>query len=115
LDAGADESPPWAVGAARAASVTLATVAALVASAGLSVPRVLVPAVIAVGVFDTGANVLVAFAVTLGAAGSVGVLSALYPLATVALARIVLGERLDRSRRVGGALALCGAAFVAAG
>ena len=115
LDAGADESAPWAVVAARSASVTLAVAAVLVTSAALTVPRVLVPAVVAVGVFDTGANVLVAFAVTLGAAGVVAVLSALYPLATVALARIVLGERLDLSRRAGGVLALAGAALVAAG
>jgi drug/metabolite transporter (DMT)-like permease len=115
LDAGADESAPWAVVAARSTSVSLAAAAALLASAGLRVPRALVPAVVAVGVFDTGANVLVAFAVTLGAAGSVAVLSALYPLATLALARIVLGERLDRWRRAGAALALGGAALVAAG
>ena len=115
LDAGADESAPWAVVAARSTSVTLAVVAALFMSAALSGPRTLVPAIVAVGVFDTSANVLVAFAVTLGAAGVVAVLSALYPLATVVLARLVLGERLDLSRRVGGVLALAGAALVAAG
>jgi drug/metabolite transporter (DMT)-like permease len=115
LDAGADESAPWAVVAARSTSVGLAFTAALVTSARLSVPRALLPAVVAVGVFDTGANVLVAFAVTLGAAGAVAVLSALYPLATMTLARLVLGERLDRWRRAGAALAVAGAAFVAAG
>ena len=115
LDAGADESAPWAVVAARSTSVMLALVAALVTSAALSVPRVLVPAIVAIGAFDTGANVLVAFAVTLGAAGVVAVLSALYPLATVLLARLVLGERLDVSRRVGGVVALAGAVLVAAG
>jgi drug/metabolite transporter (DMT)-like permease len=57
----------------------------------------------------------VAFAVTLGAAGVVSVLSALYPIATVVLARIVLGERLDRVKRAGGVAALAGAALVAAG
>ena len=115
LDAGADESAPWAVVAARSASVTLAVVAALVTSAATHVPRALVPAIVAVGVFDTGANVLVALAVTLGAAGVVAVLSALYPLATVTLARLVLHERLDASRRVGGGVALAGAVLVAAG
>jgi len=34
---------------------------------------------------------------------------------TVVLARLVLGERLSTSRRVGGALAIAGAALVAAG
>jgi drug/metabolite transporter (DMT)-like permease len=43
------------------------------------------------------------------------VLSALYPLTTIVLARIVLSERLDRPRRVGAVLALAGAALVAVG
>lgn len=115
LDAGADESAPWAVVAARSTSVTLAVTAALALSTPLRAPRALVPLIVGVGVFDTGANVLVAFAVTLGAAGVVSVLSALYPVATIALARVVLGERLDRSRRAGAVVALAGAALVAAG
>jgi drug/metabolite transporter (DMT)-like permease len=115
LDAAADESAPWAVVAARATSSTLAACVALALSTTLRAPRALVPVVVGVGLFDTGANVLVAFAVTLGAAGVVAVLSALYPVATVALARIVLGERLDRVRRAGAGLALAGAALVAAG
>jgi drug/metabolite transporter (DMT)-like permease len=43
------------------------------------------------------------------------VLSALYPIVTVLLARLVLGERLTVSRRAGGVIALAGAALVAAG
>jgi drug/metabolite transporter (DMT)-like permease len=115
LDAGADESAPWAVVAARTTSVTLAVAAALAIGAAVRPPARLLPGIAAVGVFDTGANVLVAFAVTRGAAGVVSVLSALYPVATVALARLVLGERLDRTRRVGAVVALAGAALVAAG
>jgi drug/metabolite transporter (DMT)-like permease len=115
LDAGADESAPWAVVAARSTSVALSVTAAVITAAPVRAPRVLLPMVLAVGVFDTGANVLVAFAVTLGAAGIVAVLSALYPVATNALARLVLHERLDTWRRAGAALALGGAALVAAG
>jgi drug/metabolite transporter (DMT)-like permease len=76
---------------------------------------VLLPLLVAVGLFDTGANLFVAFGTTKGAAGIVAVLSALYPVVTVALARLVLGERLSRGRRAGGAVALAGAALVAAG
>lgn len=115
LDAGADESAPWAVVAARSTSVALCVLAAAITAAPLRVPRMLLPMVLAVGLFDTGANVLVAFATTLGAAGIVAVLSALYPVATIALARVALHERLDTWRRVGAALALGGAALVAAG
>jgi drug/metabolite transporter (DMT)-like permease len=115
LDAGADESAPWAVVAARTTSVMLCVGAAAVAAAPLRAPRALLPMVLAVGLFDTSANVLVAFAVTLGAAGIVAVLSALYPVATITLARVALHERLDNWRRAGAALALGGAALVAAG
>jgi drug/metabolite transporter (DMT)-like permease len=116
LDAGADESAPWAVVAARSASVTLAVAAAvLVTRTSLRPPRALLPALVGIGVFDTGANVLVAFATTKGAAGIVAVLSALYPVVTVVLARLLLGERLSPARRVGGGVALAGAALVAVG
>jgi len=115
LDAGADESAPWAVVAARSASVTLAIVAATFTFTSLLPPRRLLPTLVGVGVFDTGANVSVAFATTKGAAGIVAVLSALYPVVTVVLARLVLGERLSVGRRVGGVVALAGAALVAAG
>lgn len=116
LDAGADESAPWAVVAARSASVALAVAAAVfVTRTSLRPPRALLPVLVGVGIFDTAANVLVAFATTRGAAGIVAVLSALYPVVTVVLARLVLGEQLSVSRRIGGAVALVGAALVAAG
>jgi drug/metabolite transporter (DMT)-like permease len=115
LDAGADESAPWAVVAARSASVTLALSVAVFTSTSLRPPRQLLRILVLVGVFDTGANVCIAFATTLGAAGIVAVLSALYPIVTVALARLVLKERLGVAQRVGGAVALSGAALVAAG
>ena len=115
LDAGSDESPPWAVVAARSAAVAIALLAILFTSTSLRAPRNLWPMLIGVGVFDTGANVCVAFATTKGAAGIVAVLSALYPVVTIVLARLVLRERLSRSRRAGGVVALGGAALVAAG
>jgi drug/metabolite transporter (DMT)-like permease len=115
IDVAADESAPWAVVVARSASVALAVVAALVTSTSLRPPVALLPALVAIGVFDTGANVFVALATTHGAAGIVAVLSALYPVVTIVLARIVLVERINASRRLGGAAALGGAALVAAG
>lgn len=113
LDAGADESVPWAVASARSASVTVALAAAVLTATSLVPPRRLLPTVVGVGVFDTGANVSVAFATTKGATGIVAVLSALYPVITVVLARLVLREELGMARRAGGVLALAGAALVA--
>lgn len=115
LDASADESVPWTILAARGTSTVFALALALSLSVAVRPPRRLLPAIVAVGLFDTTANVLVAFATTKGSAGVVAVLSALYPVATILLARVVLGERLDRARRLGGVLALGGAALVAAG
>jgi drug/metabolite transporter (DMT)-like permease len=115
LDAGSDESAPWAVVAARSTSVAIALLAVAVTSTSLRAPRPLLPVLVGVGVFDTAANVAVAFATTKGAAGMVSVLSALYPVVTVVLARFVLGERLGRARRVAGGVTLAGAALVAVG
>ena len=115
IDAGSDESAAWAVAAARTASVPVAVIAALVTATALTAPRRLLPLVAAVGVFDTGANVFVAAATTRGAVGIVAVLSSLYPVVTVVLAWLVLGERLGTPKRAGGTAALAGAALVAAG
>ena len=115
LDAASDGGATWAVVVARASSSSVALGAVLVVSVPLRPPTRLLPAIVAVGLFDTTANVLVAFATTYGSAGIVAVLSALYPLTTILLARAFLSERLDRARRIGGALALAGAALVAIG
>lgn len=116
IDAGSDESALWAVGAARSASVALAvTVALFYTGTSLRPPRALLPTLVAIGMFDTGATVLVAFATTTGSAGIVAVLSSLYPVVTIVLARIVLGERLSATRQLGGAVAITGAVLVATG
>jgi len=115
IDAGSDESSAWAVTAARTASLPVAVAAALVTRVPLVAPRLLLPLVAAVGLFDTIANVFVAAATTYGAVGIVAVLGSLYPVVTIVLAWLVLGERLGLGKRVGGAVALAGAAFVAGG
>jgi len=115
IDASAEQSAPWAVLVARAAATLLVLTVAMATSASLRPPLRLAPALVAIGAFDTGANVLFAYATTKGAVGIVSVLAALYPLTTILLARLVLGERLSASRRAGGAVALAGAALVAAG
>ena len=115
IDAGSDESAAWAVAASRTASLPVAVLTALLTATALTAPRRLLPLVAAVGVFDTGANVLVAAATTYGAVGIVAVLGSLYPITTIVLAWLVLGERLGMAKRAGGLVALAGAALVAAG
>jgi drug/metabolite transporter (DMT)-like permease len=115
LGQAAQESAPWAVGTARLSSVLAVILALAWTRIVPRVPRRLLPLVVAVGVFDTGANALIAVAATRGSIGIVGVLSALYPISTILLARIVLHERLGTTRTVGGLVALGGAALIAAG
>ena len=111
----ARESAPWAAGTARLSSVT----ALIIVLAGTrTAPRIssrLLPIVVLVGAFDAGANALLVLAATHGAIGIVAVLSALYPIVTILLARAVLHERLGTTRTVGGLIALSGAAMIATG
>jgi drug/metabolite transporter (DMT)-like permease len=115
LDAAADTSVPWAVTIARATAATLAVAGALRVSASVRPPLPVLPALVAVGLADVGANVLFGLASTRGLLAVVSVLASLYPVVTVVLARVVLGERLAISQRLGGAGAIAGAALVAAG
>ena len=115
LGEAAQESASWAVASARLSSVTVVLLALAWTRTAPRVPRRLIPLVLAVGLFDTGANALIAVATTHGSIGIVAVLSALYPITTILLARVVLHERLGPTRTAGGLIALGGAALIAAG
>ena len=116
LGEAAQESASWATATARLSSVT-ALVLALAWTR--TVPRVSRGACSRScwpsALFDTGANALIAIATTHGSIGIVAVLSALYPITTILLARAVLHERLGPTRTAGGLVALGGAALIAAG
>jgi drug/metabolite transporter (DMT)-like permease len=68
-----------------------------------------------VGVADTSATLLYGLASTRGLLSVVAVLSSLYPIVIVVLARVVLAERIARPQLVGVAVALAGVALVSAG
>ena len=116
LGEAAQESAPWAIATARLSSVT-ALVLALAWTR--TVPRVSATAAPARARrrrrSTPGANALIAIATTHGSIGIVAVLSALYPIMTILLARAVLHERLGPTRTAGGLVALGGAALIAAG
>ncbi len=108
-------SPLWVVAGARASS--LLVLVALIAAGPRSAPwpgRRMVP-IAAIGILDTTANVLFAYASTQGAVGVVSVLGSLYPVATVLLGRVVLSERLNLVQHAGVALALVGVGLLSAG
>jgi len=65
-----------------------------------------------VGVLDVAADVFFAVATTIGLLSIVSILSSLYPVATVVLARIVLKERMARPQQAGIGLALAGVVLI---
>jgi drug/metabolite transporter (DMT)-like permease len=105
----------WAVLTMRAAVVPVVIVAAL-----LLKPRL--PAgsrdwwlLIGVGAVDAGATLLYGAATTRGLLSVVAVLSSLYPIVIVILARALLSERMSRLQLGGVAVALGGVALISAG
>jgi len=115
LGAAAEDSVPWTVLVARLTSTALAVGVALVAGVTLRAGRVLLAPVLAVGVCDVTANVLFALASTRGLLSIVSVLTSLYPAVTVALAALLLHERVSRGQLAGGGAVLVGAALLSAG
>jgi drug/metabolite transporter (DMT)-like permease len=100
---------------ARIGSLGFLLAAALTVRAPLRVPRRWLPAVAAVGLADASANVLFAFASGHGLLALVAVLGSLYPVVTVLLAHVLLGERLTATQKAGVAVALAGVCAIAAG
>jgi drug/metabolite transporter (DMT)-like permease len=74
------------------------------------------PALIAVGILDTGGNALFAAASsTHGLLSVVSVLASVYPVITVLLARFMLGERVQRTQDAGVLVALIGVVLITTG
>jgi drug/metabolite transporter (DMT)-like permease len=70
----------------------------------------------AIGLLDTGGNALFAAASsTHGLLSVVSVLATLYPVVTVLLAKLILGERVQRTQDIGVVVALVGAVLITAG
>jgi len=72
-------------------------------------------AIAGIGLLDLGANAAYNHATTLGDLSVVAVASSLYPVTTVMLAALLLGERVRGVQRSGVALALAGVLLIAAG
>jgi drug/metabolite transporter (DMT)-like permease len=105
----------WPLVTERCVSIPLTLAALLIVRPTPRPGRHLVAIAIAVGALEVVANGLYILAVREGLLSLVGVLGSLYPISTVVLARVVLGERLGRVQQVGLAFALVGIALIAAG
>jgi uncharacterized membrane protein len=113
--AGSRGAPLWVIAGARASSLVMLSAIALVGGgSALRWPGRRIGPVALVGIGDTGANLLFAYAATAGNLAVVGVLGSLYPVATVVLARWLLGERLTGGQNAGVLLALTGVGLLAA-
>lgn len=105
----------WPAFLFRCTSVTLVWSAVLVRRARPAGLRGHWPALIAIGFLDTGGNALYAASSSHGLISVVSVLASLYPVVTVLLARLLLGERVQRTQDVGVAVTLVGVVLITAG
>ena len=106
----------WPAFLFRCTSVTIVVSLALVRGLRPTGLRGHWPALIAIGFLDTGGNALFAAASSShGLLSVVSVLASLYPVVTVLLARLLLGERVQRSQDAGVLLVLAGVVLITAG
>jgi len=112
LDKAAEHDALTGVWAARLVAVPVLAIVALRARA--TAPRRALPGLAAIGLLDTAANSAFAIATTTGLLTLVSVLAGLFPVVTVALAYLILHERLHPLQRAGVVLALAGVPLISA-
>ena len=108
------ESGLWPLVSSRAVASTLTVLAVLAAGLFTKVsPGRGLSLALAAGILDASSNVLLLEAGRRGLLVLVGVIGSLYPASTVVLARVVLGERLQRHQVIGLGLAVVAIVLVA--
>jgi drug/metabolite transporter (DMT)-like permease len=105
----------WASLLFRMTSSSVILTAIVVRRPSLRLPPAQVPALALIGIGDMLGNLLFAAASTSGLVSITSVLASLYPIVTVVLARLVLGERVARSQEAGIGLTLAGVVLISAG
>src|ERR671933_142925 len=105
----------WAALFFRITSSAVILAAVAVRRPALRLPPAQVPVLALIGTGDMLGNLLFAAASTSGLVSITSVLASLYPIVTVALARLVLAEQVARSQEVGVVLTLAGVALISAG
>jgi len=103
----------WPLAGARVASIVMVGLVALAVRAPLVPPEGARATIVFGGLFDMLANVFYVLAVHTGLIAIVAVVTSLYPASTVALAGIVLRERLSVRQWIGVGCAFAGVATIA--
>jgi len=115
MDESASHDVWWALLAARAASNAVLLVVLLALRPKLPASPRTIGLIALIGLGDLAANATFAAATNEGLLSVVAVLASLYPVVTVLLARIFLGERVRRDQGAGIVAALAGVALIASG
>ena len=115
LDAASEGGVPWALLVQRSVCVAIVLAVAAFVRPRFRVGWRNAGPMVAIGVLDMSANALFALASTRGLVSVVSVLASLYPVTTVLLARLLLGERIARPQQVGVVVALAGVVLISAG
>jgi drug/metabolite transporter (DMT)-like permease len=115
IDQTGDDAGLWPLVASRSTTLVLVTLIALATHRSLGIPRGARAATVGTGVLDMAANTFFLLATREGLLALVSVIVSLYPASTIALAQIVLGERLERHQVVGVVAAGVAVTMIAAG
>lgn len=115
LDAAAETDPLWATAVLRATSFSLLALTAIVVRPRFGVGPGDLRVLALIGILDTAGNALFAAASSRSLLSLAAVLAQLYPVVTVLLARLVLGERIGRPQQLGVAAALAGVGLITVG
>lgn len=110
-----ETSPYWGLVVLRGTALLCILVYVVATRQGFGAPVATLPGLLVIGVLDTVATGLFAVASTYGYLSIVSVIGSLFPLGTIALARLTLGERILPHQNGGVAVALTGVALVALG
>jgi drug/metabolite transporter (DMT)-like permease len=109
MDAASEGGVHWALLIARGTTVTLFGAAFLARRRPLGIERSQLPVVALIGLLVLAADAAYGIASTEGLLSVVAVLSSLYPVVTIVLARVYLHERLRPLQQLGVAVTLLGA------